>query len=572
MGEIKRPLETVLSEEQIHTLYEKLCVLYEKYFINDEKIFFDGYFIDGYALISYGESLRYGEIDGVSPVDNTFWFDEDDSMSSDGYLCNNIVDTNGNFVTIFLDKDIKYSNGKIINLKDDGTRYEFVISRVKENKYQNEKYGETKDTSYFVIKILSRTPKCEVVKLLWYVIDPKLNVIAKFSDIVSPNIEYGSCEDGDLYTDREFYFMDQEREYIIFSQTLCVNTYEPQDEYPYDEYSFPDYDVIEAEFRQQLDEDYYDCASHPYDEEGLSEDEIQKAIAKDNGEIDESNDEYYEIPDLCEINFFFDDASNILYKDAFEEYYRTTYGIIDCKIKSDKQLLPFADNLAKVRVIISSRNEQNKEYQKFPWYRQGWDFGNNNFYGYILNGRFFDYPSSVKGFTLKYVYDYYPYHLKWLCENKFILIPNNLLNTLENSELTRFIRINQEIHLSYSKILKESDCINSSEYKGVVSSYQGKSISQIINSKGGTKHLVHLLKSSNLIINRKVLEGLFNIAENDVERKCYDILISVIDELEYLKEQERDWIQGQMEADYVRDANEQFYDLMDDFGAWNNID
>lgn len=125
-----------------------------------------------------------------------------------------------------------------------------------------------------------------------------------------------------------------------------------------------------------------------------------------------------------------------------------------------------------------------------------------------MDSKFFDYPSRVKGFTLKYIYEFYPDELKWMSEQGLILIPNRFLDTLGNNELTRYIRLNQEIHLSYSKIQSTSDCLNSTEYYGVISSYQGKQLHQIIYTKGGTKYLIGLLKSGNLEIDKNVLEDL----------------------------------------------------------------
>ena len=126
--------------------------------------------------------------------------------------------------------------------------------------------------------------------------------------------------------------------------------------------------------------------------------------------------------------------------------------------------------------------------------------------------------------------------------------------------------------LSYSEICSITDTVESSEYCGVVSSYQGKTLTQIIYTKGGTKHLIGLLKSGKLEIDRNVLEDLSKNAFNDIEEKCYGILISAIDDIELKKEQYDAWIKQQMDEDYIREANRQFNDMMNDFDAWENID
>lgn len=159
-----------------------------------------------------------------------------------------------------------------------------------------------------------------------------------------------------------------------------------------------------------------------------------------------------------------------------------------------------------------------------------------------------------------------------MSDNEIILIPNNLLDTLGNSKLIRSIRLNQEIHLSYSAICSITDTVESSEYCGVVSSYQGKTLTQIIYTKGGTKHLVDLLESGKLEIDRNVLEDLSKNAFNDIEKKCYGILISVIDDIQLNKERYDAWAQQQMDEESIREANRQFNDMMNDFDAWGNID
>lgn len=248
------------------------------------------------------------------------------------------------------------------------------------------------------------------------------------------------------------------------------------------------------------------------------------------------------------------------------------YGIIDCKIESCRQLMPFTDKLSIVINMIHDRKREQQDNEKYRWYGQGWDYDNKFFNGYMLESKFLRYPPHIKGFTLKYLYKFYPSQLKYLSDNELILIPNRFLDTLGNNELVREIRLNQERHLFYSDICSTSDTIKSSEYNGIVSSYQGKTISQIIYSKGGTKHLVGLLKFGNLNIDKSVLEKLFTNAATYIEKNCYNILLSVIKDIEYKKEQYNDWVQRQWDEYDIKEANREFNDMMHDYDAWGNLD
>ena len=434
----------------------------ESYFKYDD-------FIDGFALIFYGEDM-------YDPFGNNY---------------SNIIDTNGNFIDILLDKNIKYSNGKIVKLKnDDKGAYGFEISRILEYK-KNGSTSSSIETAFFVIKVL----KYDNDNLdLYYVINPQLDVIANFTDTAVRPWDNYDPQDCCTPTSRRFFFINEEREFLIFAKDKHIEAFDG-------------------------------------------------------------------------VDVFADTSSQ--------------YGIIDCKIKSAKQLLPFTDDYSEVCSIVRDRYWEEKDlrispYQSISLYGRGWDDDDEYFHGYILDDEIFDYPIRFKGYTLKYVYEFYPDRLEWMSENDIILIPNRLLDILGTSKLTREIRLNQEIHLSYSKIQSVSDCLNSTEYKGIISSYQGKTISQIIYKKGGTKHLVGLLRSGKLEIDRQVLEDLSKNAFNDIEEKCYSILISVIDKIESEREQYDDWIQRKMDEDYIedyiREANRQFNDMMDDFDAWGNID
>ena len=277
-------------------------------------------------------------------------------------------------------------------------------------------------------------------------INPNLNVIATFLESNTWGQEFNN-RNNICHTECDFYFINEERDFLIFSQKII----------------------------------------------GDSEELIQKIVNKYSNKLDFKG----QYTSISSENIYMPYSGNCIV------FYWICYGIIDCKIKSAKQLQPFTDNNSVVKHIIQHRKENN-ENQRFlsRSYGQGWDYENKHFYGYIMYDERFRYPLRVKGFTLKYLYKFYPNQLKWMSNHGLILIPNHLLNTLGNSAITRDIRLNQEIHLSYSKIESVSDCLSSTEYNGIVSSYQGKTISQIICTKGGTKHLAGLLKAGKLYIDK----------------------------------------------------------------------
>ncbi|WP_304316834.1 hypothetical protein [Phocaeicola plebeius] len=487
MNEIKKPFSDVLSDEQIHNLHVR-CGYDEN---SRESYFICNDFINGYALIYYGEGdVEYG----------THY--------------SNVIDTNGNFIDVTLDRNIKYSNGEIIKLNDNEKgRYYFEISRIREVGRNIGAYFSDIDTDFFVIKVTKCLKGYE--NDTYYVINPQLNVIATFLESNMWGQEFND-RNNICHTECDFYFINEERDFLIFSQKII----------------------------------------------GDSEEIMQKIVIKYKDKLDFkgqytsiSSEKYIPHSENCIV------------------FYWICYGIIDCKIKSAKQLQPFTDNNSVVKHIIQHRQENN-ENQRFlsHSYGQGWDYEDKHFYGYIMYDERFRYPLRVKGFTLKYLYEFYPNRLEWMSDHGLILIPNNLLDTLGNSEITRHIRLNQEMHLSYSKIESVSDCLSSTEYNGIVSSYQGKTISQIIYKKGGTKYLACLLKAGKLYIEKSVLEELLKNAFNDIEEKCYGILISTINNIELKKERYNDWLQRRIDEDNIIEVNRQFNGMMSDFDAWGNID
>lgn len=201
MNEIRKPFSDVLSEEQIRDLYAKCN--YDK---NNEDLYFEcNDFINGFALILYGER------------DIEFGTDYSD-----------IIDTNGNFIDILLDKNIKYSNGKIVKLKDDDKgSYFYKISRIHENKYKNDNFSSSIETAFFVIKVTRYSNKRDEDTLdLYYVINPKLDVIATFADTNTWGNEFDGYKNCNVYTERDFFFINEEREFLIFSQKLIANSEE----------------------------------------------------------------------------------------------------------------------------------------------------------------------------------------------------------------------------------------------------------------------------------------------------------------------------------------------------------
>lgn len=555
MSEVFCKFNDILSDNQIAELYRRCN--YDK---DDKELYFTSNdFIDGYSLIEYG--------------DNDYEF---------GEQFTNIINKNGDFVEFKLNKDIQYANGKIIKLNDsDNGTYFFKVHRILELDYKYEPLKgyvvkKQRETSFFYIKVTRYPIKADENAVdLNFVINPELKVIASFSDDNAWGIKYDGYNNCNVYTERNFFFINEERKFLVFTQKLIANSDETGF---FDEHMYGLEPELYDAFMRENDPNWgyeYGLSESIYEEE-LDEETLDKAIKKYEGIIDENEEEDDDdIPYLGDINFFFEDKNNKLYKDAFSDYYRTLYGIIDCYTKSSQQLTPFTDCLDYVINIIWARwrcEKEIKEHGHYNFYGQGWDFGHTRFWGYVMDNKFFDYPSIVKGFTLKYVLKYYPSILRWLVEHNIIIIPNKLLNNLGNNELTRYIRLKQEVCLEYSSISSIDDTIRSNEKYGIISTYQDKTLRQIIYSKGGTKHLVNLIKHSNLEIEKDVIEQLINESNNQLETKCYNIILDVIEDIEYQEEEYNAWVQQQMHDDYVRECNEEFNNMMNDFDAWGNID
>ena len=84
--------------------------------------------------------------------------------------------------------------------------------------------------------------------------------------------------------------------------------------------------------------------------------------------------------------------------------------------------------------------------------------------------------------------------------------------------------------------------------------------------------MVALLRCGKLEIEKGVLEKLKQNASNEIENKCYEILLSVIEDIEYWKKQHEVWLEARWEEENLREIERQFNDLMDENDAWGNID
>lgn len=551
MDERIRAYQEVLREGQIKALQEK-CGYDEDY-----EVFEIENYVNGLAIVRSGEK-------------------EWDKFSDE---TTNIINSKGEFVEISLNERFIYSDGKIVKLKeDDKGSYYFKISRILE-KAENtmtvpteQIYSPRNVTSFFAIKVTRYSNKRdEETEVYTFVINSKLEVIASFKDRHLFGIQYDGYTNCEEYTERDFCFINNDRNYLIFSQKIVANS---EEDGFFDSHMYGIAPDAYDDFLRDNDPYYYSYEREEYDdsidEEELDEDTIQKSYDKSKGTLDE--DDYDDIPYLKDINFFFEDTKNKLYKDKFTEYYKTLFGIIDTKHKAVKELIPFTDTQEKVINIVRKRIREMEEYSKWGGLRTGWDWNDSSILAPVLQSKFICYPPRVQGLTLKYLYTYYPHLLEYISKHGILIIPNKLLNTLNNTKLVRDVRLRQEVHLKYSNIFSSSDTLCSTECQGVVSSFQGKNLREIIYSKGGTKYLVELLRRGKLEIEKDVLEELSSSTENKIEQKCYDILLTVIEEGEYYERQRQAEIEAQIDDDMIKEANHQFNEMMDDFDAWGNTE
>jgi hypothetical protein len=101
--------------------------------------------------------------------------------------------------------------------------------------------------------------------------------------------------------------------------------------------------------------------------------------------------------------------------------------------------------------------------------------------------------------------------------------------------------------------------------------FQNKTIKEIVHIKGGTKYLRQLMLKGKLDIDKTILNKLSNLSIDPIEKKCYDILISVSNDIENCIEQDYSFFKKSLEDYCIDSCNDEFNDLMSDMGAWGNI-
>ena len=398
--------------------------------------------------------------------------------------CTILIDNKGNLVDIDLDKFLKMSDGKIISLNpnDYGT-YHYTIHRILQNKsiFDNTKpqtwesifsNSASDETAFLAIKV-TRFTFCEDSPSLTFIIDSKKNVIAKFSDLdIYKDIEgYGLCH---VYIERDFFFLTKERDFLVFSQKLMAE--QGREQTP-----LYDIDFIEEKLSDQ----------EPICEWDVDEDEWKEKLT--------------------------------------HEYYNPFYGIVDCQNLANGQLFPITNKLIIIDEIIHDRYSEIISLGNGTiYYGYGWSDGDKVFYGEIISNGQLYYPTWLKGLSIRYAFKYYPKLILQYVKKEIILIPNNILETLDNNEYSREIQILQEQHLQYKSISSMDEPLSSSDYLGITSTYNGMTLDEIVYEKGGTKYLVNMIKYANLEIDTNVIYDFMQNTPNAIELKCYNIILAHI--------------------------------------------
>lgn len=75
-----------------------------------------------------------------------------------------------------------------------------------------------------------------------------------------------------------------------------------------------------------------------------------------------------------------------------------------------------------------------------------------------------------------------------------------------------------------------------------------------------------------LKVEKSVLLDLRAKALNDIEEKCYNILLDVIEDIKWKQSKYDDMIQKELDEYNIREVNREFNDMMNDMDAWGNID
>lgn len=475
----KRQLfEDVLNEEQIKKLKSNCygtSVLSDD--IPNDFYFEPGIFMNGLCLIKYGEIY--------DPTTK-------------------IIDSNGTFIDIDLNDQVKISHGELLSLKPNEHRfYYYTVDSI----YQMDPIHQSEfdETPFYVLTVHEDNAIYET-----FIIDSSRKVIARFSDKERWVEEVGNIRHFHSFVDRSFYFVTENRDFMVFSQRMNTE-HKGSSIYYFDEDPFED--VLDSFYENQI------C-------EWEMEEEEWNSILLDN------KDDYY--------------------------------GIIDCNRFAKGQLIPITNNPYLIESIIKDRNternndfrvkilenkgngwnncpyliesiivnrniERNNDFRvKFLEHQgKGWSDDDKYFYGDIIDGEGpLVYPYNLIGVSLKYAFKFYPNSILYLVKTGQILIPNHILEDLGENEVLEKIHIIQEQHLEYNSISSINDKLHGSDKFGIIScSYEGLTLPEIIYTKGGTKFLVNMIRHSNLRIDIEVLHTLIEQTSNQLEKKCYNILL-----------------------------------------------
>lgn len=529
-------INSILTKEKIEELYQKLG--YDSDYPPD--IFEISTFLNDVGILDYGDTC----------------FENFESR---------LIDRNGNLINICLDNNLSLEDGAVLSKSDDWCR-SAEISRINERTYEllftnDYTYNSEVETPFYAIKV-----SCfEDGSISTYVIDPNFNVIAKFQDLSTYGHEYEGYKNCHVYTERNFFFVSSNREYLVFSQKKIVNC----DDKRFQQKHIAD--ISPESIEEYCDEDYNLVSNVPI-ESDFSDEEWDKIVRKNDKKMDCENEENKEddyLPHLDDIALFYDNSEEDRKDFYLHDYYQPSYGIIDCKMTSKIELKTFTEWLSYAITLVWQRKPHISDYN---YNRLGWNFDESVFYGHVINDKFLEYPDNLNGFSLYYAILYYPDEILRAIKNGEIVITNKMLNTLPSNVTTREIRRVQEIHLKYNDIKSVGDTIDSTEIVGLKSSFQGKTLRNVIYTKGGTKYLVNLVMHGKLNIDIDVLYNLRECAENEIEKECYDILITKIDKIKELEEDQRAQYFDKIEKEGIEEANRQFEELMDDMEAWGNID
>ena len=413
-----------------------------------------------------------------------------------------LIDDKGDLVDVDLDKSLKMSKGKIVTLtSEDNVGYFYDIYRIPQKTHYlwgwgSEVNGNT-ETSYIAIKITHYTKGDYSGST--FIIDSKKHVVANFLNLDTyKDIEgYGICH---VYMEREFFFLTDERYFFVFSQRLMVEK---------DNNPIYGWDMI-----------------------------------------DDMKGEYFKESPKCEWKMDEDEWIETLQQDFFE----TFYGIVDCSNFASGQLLPITNELSTVEEIIHDRCNKINPCEELPIYNQGWSDDDMDFKGEIIdNGLLYDNVTRLKGLSIRYAFKYYPELVLKSVQEEMILIPNDVLDTLDNNEYLRNIHILQEQHLQYNCISSIHDSLRSSDAFGITSMYNGMTLDEIVHHKGGTKYLVNMIEKTNLEIDTNVLYELKQRASDCIEMKCYDILVTHI----LYKKERKEWFEELLDEERIRNESRQ---------------